>query len=234
MKKVFVFDLDGTLIDSLEMINYCFNQTSQKYGLKPVEKEKFNYFLGDGPKILVRKSLDYLIERDGLDKNEVYSKFDEIYEAYIDFYNNFNDTKTKLYPNIRESLEELKRKNALLCICTNKTLPAAEKILNRLFPKGFFDYVSALQDETKRKPNPYLLDKIVDELKIKKKEIVYFGDTNTDIETCKNAKVTSVGVDWGFRPRQELIDAKADFVISEQRKIVDFYGELPKNTGQNN
>ena len=88
-----------------------------------------------------------------------------------------------------------------------------------------------MEDETKRKPNPYLLEKIVEDLDIKKDEIVYFGDTDTDIETCKNANVTSVGVEWGFREREELVESGADFVISDQRRIVDFYGELPKNIG---
>ena len=231
MKRVFVFDLDGTLIDSIEMINNCFNHTTKKFGLKPVEKEKFNYFLGDGPKILVEKSLNYLIQRDNLDEAVINSKFTEIYDSYIEYYNGYDDKKTQLYPYIRESLDKLKKMGALVCVCTNKTLPAAEKILNNLFPQGYFDYVSALEDETKRKPNPYLLEKIVEDLVIKKEEIVYFGDTDTDIETCKNANVTSVGVEWGFREREELVESGADFVISDQRRIADFYGELPKNIG---
>lgn len=179
----------------------------------------------------MEKSLNYLIERDNLDEEKIHSEFNEIYDSYIEYYNGYDDKKTQLYPHIRESLDKLKEIGALVCVCTNKTLPAAEKILNNLFPQGYFDYVSALEDETKRKPNPFLLEKIVGDLDITKEEIVYFGDTDTDIETCKNANVTSVGVEWGFREREELVESGADFVISDQRRIVDFYGELPKNIG---
>ncbi len=229
MKRVFVFDLDGTLIDSIGMISSCFNHIAQTYDLNPIEIEKFNYLLGDGPKVLVDKALDYLIERDNLDEKKVNSFREKLYQDYISYYNGYDDNETKLYPHIKDSLDDLKSKGAKLCICTNKTLPAAEKILDKLFGKNYFDYISALEDETKKKPNTFLLDRIIEKLDITKDEIVYFGDTDTDILTCKNANVTSVGVEWGFRDRKELLESGADYIIDDERKIVDFYGELPKS-----
>ncbi|WP_242491877.1 HAD family hydrolase [Miniphocaeibacter massiliensis] len=222
MFKAYVFDLDGTIIDSIKMISSCFNDELKKISIKPLEENLFNYFVGDGPKVLVDKAFEYIANRDNTnyDKVKLTRLKDDFLKNYLESYNNVDDNYSTLYPGIKESLEYLKRNNKKLAICTNKPLKATKNVLKINFGENYFDYVIGLEDETKKKPDPYMMNRIMKELNLKCKDIAYFGDTSTDMLTAKNVNVYAVGVLWGFREKEELIEFGADKIISDPLDIM--------------
>lgn len=223
MYKAYVFDLDGTLIDSLKTIANAFNMQVEKQGYEPIEEKAFNYLVGDGPKILTERAVDLLIERDNLnlsekEKNEL---VEIIYKEYMDYYLNMDDTFTKAFDGVRESLDDLKSRNKLIAVCTNKPLEATHIVLDNIFGRNYFDYIVGLEDGVKQKPDPEMMNKLMGELKINSEDIAYFGDTSTDMLTAKNLNIYAVGVTWGFRTKEELVKFGADKILEDPLKIME-------------
>lgn len=221
MYKAYVFDLDGTIIDSLVTIAECFNKELKKMGYEPIEIELYKYLVGDGPRILTERAIDHIIKRDKLDMSvgEREKIINKLHYAYLDSYNSLDDDFTKVYDGVRESLSYLKSKGALLAVCTNKPEKAAYTVLDNNFGKGYFDYIIGVEDDENRKPNPYMMNRLMDVLKLKKEDIAYFGDTSTDMMTAKNVDVYGVGVTWGFREEEELLKYGADKIIHSPLEI---------------
>ncbi|HHX67140.1 MAG: HAD family hydrolase [Miniphocaeibacter sp.] len=223
MYKAYVFDLDGTIIDSLNTIADCFNEELEKLGYKPADVELFKYFVGDGPRILTERAIKYIVDRDNLtySKEEKEEIIKELHLNYLNSYNSIDDNYTEIYKGIRESLKYLKEKNKKIAVCTNKPLKAAKNVLENNFGKNYFDYIIGLDENTPRKPNPYMMEKLMKDLDLRKEEIAYFGDTSTDMLTAKNADVYGVGVTWGFRKREELEEYGADKIINDPLEIMN-------------
>lgn len=221
MYKLFIFDLDGTLVNSLEMIGNTFNSVLIQYGLSPVELEKYKYFVGDGPEVLARRVLRHLMEKGEIKAGEEEYIFQGIYPDYLERYNGLEDDLTHPYEGVEEVLSTLKEKDIKIAICTNKMKIAAEKLVHSIF-KTPFDAISAFGEDIPRKPNPDMIEKILKDLKIEKEETLYFGDTNTDMETAMNAKVDAIGVSWGFRSREELEKYQPKGIIDNPIEILNY------------
>ncbi|MDY6065601.1 MAG: HAD family hydrolase [Finegoldia sp.] len=222
MSKLYVFDLDGTLIDSCASIASGMNTVLSKNGLREIEGELFNFLLGDGPEVLMTRVLD-IEEREGLLKGVDRENFEpKILKEYLDFYAKMDDSDMKAYPHIKESLGQLRDKGKLLAVCTNKPEIPTKRILKNIFGEDYFFSIKSFNGTYPRKPDPTMLNEIIAESGLTKDDIAYFGDTNTDIQTCVNAGVKSVGVTWGFRDRKELEEAGADYIIDDPRQIIDF------------
>ncbi len=223
MYKAYVFDLDGTIIDSLVTIAECFNKELKKLGYKPIEIELFKYLVGDGARVLTERAIDHIIKRDNIkmDDEEKKKMTDDLHDAYLNSYNSIDDDFTKVYDGVRESLSYLKSKGALLAVCTNKPEKAAYIVLENNFGKGYFDYIIGVEDDENKKPNPFMMNRLMEKLKVEKKDIAYFGDTSTDMETAKNVDVYAVGVTWGFREEEELVEYGADKIIHSPFEIKD-------------
>ncbi|MDL2310989.1 HAD family hydrolase [Peptostreptococcaceae bacterium OttesenSCG-928-C18] len=221
MFKAYIFDLDGTLINSIAQISTCFNNEIKKCGFKCIEEKHFNYFVGDGPKILVDRAFEYIINRDSLNYSaeELDNIKRTVLENYLNSYINAPSVEAKLYPGIKEALKYLKENNKKIAVCTNKPLLAAKNILENIFGKNYFDCIVGLENEAHKKPNPYMINIIIEKLNLKNKDIVYFGDTSTDMITAKNVNVYAVGVLWGFREKEELLRFGADKIIENPLDI---------------
>ena len=221
MYKAYVFDLDGTIIDSLVTIAECFNGELKKIGYKPIENELYKYLVGDGSKILTERAVDHIIERDGLNINDKEREelINKLHNSYLNSYNSMDDDFTKVYDGVRESLSYLKSKGALLAVCTNKPEKAAYTVIENNFGREYFDYIIGVEDDDNRKPNPFMMERLMEALKLKKEDIAYFGDTSTDMMTAKNVDVFGVGVTWGFREEDELIQYGADKIIHSPLEI---------------
>ena len=213
-----IFDMDGTLIDSLADLTDSVNETMDHYGFPNHTLEEYRYFVGNGARKLIRRSVPE-------NKADDETFISEALKYYNDCYYKHLTNKTKPYDGIIEMLQKFKAFNIPLGVCTNKQQFAADEIVSAMFPANIFDAVIGDSKGLPRKPDPTKVLKIADQFKIKPDKIVYFGDSSVDMETAHNAGFLSVGVTWGFRPKSELIEYGAEILINHPSEIwnyVDF------------
>lgn len=214
MYKAAIFDLDGTVCDTLETIAYYANKALEKYGLEPFEKEKYKYFVGDGAAVLVRRML--------ANRNISDEKF---INEFLNFYKNDYETdslyKTKVFDGIKETLCEMKKMGMKIGLVSNKPHGAVCDVVEKLFEKGTFDSYTGLKDDMCAKPNPASVLKMAQDLNVKSEQCMYIGDTNVDMQTGKNAKMYTVGVLWGFRDYEELSANGADAIVKKAYELVE-------------
>lgn len=212
MIKACIFDLDGTLTRTQESIARPINMTLKYYGLPEQPVEDYNYFAGDGIKNALERALKaagdteaaYLEE--GLPMCRKWMNEDPLYHV-------------EPYPHVIESLHALKDKGIKIAVFSNKPHESAVNVVETIFGKGLFDHVQGQTDRIPIKPDPAGVYEILKEFGVKKEECLYFGDTNTDMMTGHNAGLYTVGVTWGFRPRAELEEYKADCIIDSAADI---------------
>ena len=214
MKKLCIFDLDGTLTDTLTAIAHFANLALKEMGFDPIEKENFKYFAGDGRSMLMHRTLNYHNADTDENFKKIVSLYDTAYEADPMY-------KTDAYDGIRDVVDALKEKGIKIAVCSNKPHNVACDVIKTVFGDKF-DYVKGINDGDKVKPYPDNVFKIMNEFNVKKEDCIFVGDTNVDIQTAKNAGVESIGVLWGFRDREELIKAGADHIIRKPCEILKF------------
>lgn len=208
MINTVIFDLDGTLINSIEDLGDAVNQLLKKRGYPIHDFNSYYKFVGDGVIKLIERALP---ENCNDDIMEIKHEFDEIYGK-----NCLN--KTKAYPGIVELLEILKEHDYNLAVVTNKPQQHAIKITKALFPDTF-DYIFGNSALHPKKPDPCLTNLVINLFDVKKNQVVYIGDSDIDIQTAKNTKVKSIGVSWGFRGKEELVNSNADCVVDYPQEI---------------
>ena len=209
-----IFDMDGTLIDSLEDLADAVNEMLEHYGFPTHPLEPYRYYVGNG----ARKLIERTVPKDRLtDKNFV----DEALKYYDACYQRRLTVKTKPYDGIIEMLQRLKALNIPRGVVTNKQDFAAQEIATKLFPSGMFDSVIGDREGLPRKPDPTKALKIASDFGVEPSEVAYFGDTSVDIQTAINAGFLAVGVTWGFRPRSELVDSGAQIIVDSPKEILD-------------
>jgi len=209
--KAAIFDLDGTLVDSLEDLADSANLTAQEFGHRTHELSRFRFFVGNGAKKLIERSFPSGTSGEEIEKALV--RFREIYaEHYV--------TKTRPYDGITSALSELKVRGLKLAVCTNKPQEAAAFILEKFFGANFFADIIGDKRDGKIKPDPTHVLEMVCRLGVKPKDVAYFGDSCVDMQTAHNAGFFAVGVTWGFRPRKELEEYGADLLIDAPKEIL--------------
>jgi len=211
--KACIFDLDGTLADTLEALAYCTNLVLKELGLEPNPVYMYKQFAGDGAKVMLQRSLFAAGDR----KLEL---FDRAYEIHKKTYEKFGMYNVKPIDGITELLDELKGRGIKIAVLTNKPHKRAIEVITSLFGENYFDIVLGQSDDFERKPSPQGALYISKKFGISPEECVYLGDTNTDMKTGKAAGMFTVGVMWGFRERQELIDNNADFIIDTPLQLL--------------
>ena len=215
MIKCCIFDLDGTLLDTIGTITYFVNYALENYGFSKTTEEECKYFAGDGARTLIRRALD--------SKGAALSdgEFEEILEFYRNAYDENPLYLTEVFSGIKQLLSDLKCAGVKLAVLSNKPDSAVRPIVEGFFPSTF-DLVRGARDGFALKPSAASALKIADELSVCPSECAFIGDTGVDIETGKNlgAKIT-FGVLWGFRPKKELSDFGADRIVSEPKEILE-------------
>ena len=215
MIKTILFDLDGTLADSLDSIAYCANKALHVLGLGPIEKDAYRYLVGDGAAKLIERAL--------LKCGDTKLKFfDRAFAAYTDVFEKHCMYRVKPYPGITETLQALKRAGIQTAVLSNKPHERTLRVISDLFGENMFDVVLGQIPVIKRKPSPEGVYAILDMLQAGKEQVLYLGDTDTDMKTGKSAGVFTVGVLWGFRDRAELEENGADAVIEKPEDILKF------------
>jgi len=211
-KKCFVFDLDGTLLDTLSTINYYLSKTLVSAGFSAVDEGACCNFVGEGSKMLLVRAL----AAQGCFDSELAAR---LRGEYVSAYNRDPYYLTEPYDGIPELLSELKARGYRLAILSNKPHSSVVPIAEHFFP-GIFDIVRGAEDGLALKPSPDQLFKILEELSVSPSECVFVGDTGIDIETAKNAGAFAAGVLWGFRGREELSEAGADIIAQHASRLL--------------
>lgn len=218
MIKACIFDLDGTLADTVESIAHGINLALEQLGFDPRPVEEFNYYAGDGLDTALRRALAAAGDKEG-------RLAEKGIMAAREFFGQNPLYKVKPYPGIVESLNALKSRGLKLAVFSNKPHEAAVDVVATLFGAACFDRIQGQSKAVPKKPDPTGALAIADYFGFRPEEILYLGDTNTDMRTGLAAGMYTVGVTWGFRPRKELEENHAMAVIDEPGQILDLLGE---------
>jgi len=213
MIKACIFDLDGTLLDTLRTIAHFGNKALKNFGIEEIPVEDYKILVGNGSKVLIKRMLKA--------RGESEERYPEIHKWYMNEYESDFMYLTKAYDGIIPMLEKLKELGIKTAILSNKDDSTVKKVTEELLPEGIVDVCLGARQDKPLKPEPDSVFEIVEELGVARGECLYIGDTATDIETAKNAGICSVGVLWGFRSEEELRAAGADIIVSSPSEIVD-------------
>ena len=214
MIKACIFDLDGTVMDTLSSIAYFVNTTLAELGFGEIEEEKFKYLVGNGRSKLLHRSLEIF----DVDTDDVFEKACEIYDGAYE--NNFM-YKTCAFEGIKEQITKLKEKGIKVAILSNKPDNVTRFIVEETFGKEFFDFVQGQIEGIPLKPTPESFLHIAKKLGTEPSESIMIGDTNVDIKTGHNAGAHTMGVLWGFRSREELESAGAEVIVESPKEIYE-------------
>lgn len=212
MTKLCVFDLDGTLTDTLSAISHFGNTALAAYGFDVILKECYKKLVGNGRDLLVHRML---AEKDA-DTEENHKKVGEAYDAAYEADPLY---ETKPYDGIVKLLDDLKEAGMKIAVLSNKPDNVAQDIV-KLFFGDRFDAVYGQRRGVAPKPDPAAALMIAKELETDVKDAVFIGDTNVDIGTGKSAGMKTIGVLWGFRDEAELSEAGADVIVSKPEEIL--------------
>ncbi len=211
--KAIIFDLDGTLVNSLEDIADSANQAITQRGAPSHAVEAYRYFVGDGLAMLMKRAMP-----DGSSQ----SALQESIEAFRSIYNNRWSNKTRPYSGIVDMLERIQQSGVNMAVLSNKPDNFTQKCVNLFFPKINFNAVAGKKDDTPSKPDPLSTLKMLAILKVDPAQSVFVGDSSVDIETGIRAGMHTIGVDWGFRTKTELEEAGADLVIGSPQELIHY------------
>jgi phosphoglycolate phosphatase len=199
-----IFDLDGTLIDSLEDIANAANETLRQLGKPTCTLESFKKHVGDGVSVLFQRALP-----ETLDNPELLAQCMSTYQGYYDV---GWDRATKPYPGITSMLKSLHESGLRLAVLSNKPDHFTKRCVSRFLPEINFEQVIGHSQRFPRKPDPTSAKWIASELSQDPSRIAYVGDTNTDMMTAKSANLYAIGVSWGFRDVEEIRQAGAEWI----------------------
>lgn len=212
--KLVIFDLDGTLLNTIADLAAATNYALKQYGLPTHNEEEYKFFVGNG----INKLFERALPEDK--RNDEYVM--KIRSEFVPYYDAHNSDLSKPYPGMNSLLAELQKNNIQIAVASNKYQAAAVKLVKHYFPEINFCEILGQREGVPSKPDPTIVNEISEHAGISKKEIVYVGDSCVDMETGKNAGVKTVGVSWGFRPRTELEAYKPDFIANDAKELKGF------------
>nr|WP_300841701.1 HAD family hydrolase [uncultured Acetatifactor sp.] len=215
VKKAVIFDLDGTLSDSIHSIKYSGDRTMEHFGYGPFSVEQYKYFIGDGAANLVRRALAA-----GGDRELVH--FEEAYALYREIFRENCMYRVRPYEGIPELLAALKAQEIKLAVLSNKPHAETVNVIETLFGKKYFDAIQGQKEDVPIKPSPEGVFRILEQIGLAAANTLYLGDTATDMKTGKNADIFTVGALWGFRKREELEEGGANAVIEYPLELLRY------------
>ncbi|MDR1340241.1 MAG: HAD family hydrolase [Prevotellaceae bacterium] len=194
--KLVIFDLDGTLLNTISDLARSTNYALKKNGFLPHPIEDYKYFVGNG--------IGKLFERALPEGKKTEENIMKLRDTFLPYYDSHNTEYTEPYEGIPELLNTLQSNGLKMAVASNKYQQATEKLINRYFPEISFTSVFGQRKDIPVKPNPAVVHEILRIADIPASEALYAGDSGVDMKTASNSGITSVGVTWGFRPRSEL------------------------------
>ena len=215
-QKLAIFDLDGTLLDTIGDLAEACNYMLSLRGLGSHTREEYAKMVGNGILNLVKRALP---ENKRTDEYVAAARHD-----FLDFYTANIDRYTRPYDGIREVLHTLEADGWNLAVASNKFDEGTQKLVHSIFPEVSFKAIYGNKEGCPLKPDAALLQLIMDECDAVAETTVMVGDSGVDIQTAKNAGVRSIGCTWGFRPRTELEEYHADFIVDTPSEILRVLG----------
>lgn len=211
MYKAVIFDLDGTLLNTLDDLAGAVNYALNTCGYPPHTKEDVRRFIGNGViKLMQRATPDKISQAD----------FDKCFEVFRTYYLEHMTDNTKPYNGIKELLQSLKQHGIKSAVVSNKLHAGVVGLCNDYFADGI-TCAFGVENESERKPSPANVLKAFKKLGISKDEAIYVGDSEVDVMTAKNSELDCIGVTWGFRDKHELIESGARFIVNAPSEILD-------------
>lgn len=212
MFKVAIFDLDGTLLNTLDDLANACNYALNKFSFPTHEVEEYKKFIGNG----IYKLVERAVPNNKKDKETV----EKVLEIFSEYYNEHMIDMTKPYEGIITLLDELRLKEIKLAVVSNKKHEFTMQIVEKYFGDRF-DIVFGHRESYKAKPDPASVLEVIDKFNILKNECIYIGDSNVDIMTARNSGIECIGVSWGFRGKEELAKAGADYIADNIIELKD-------------
>ncbi|MBQ8520725.1 MAG: HAD family hydrolase [Bacteroides sp.] len=196
MKKIIIFDLDGTLLNTIADLATATNRALQHFGFPVHPTDAYRFFVGNGINKLFERALP---EGQRTEENIL-----RIRSRFIPYYNEHNADFSTPYSGISPLLQTLQEQGFLLAVASNKYQAATEKLIAHYFPTIRFSIVLGQREGIPVKPHPAIVNDILKATSLTPAEALYVGDSDVDMQTARNAGVDAVGVAWGFRPKAEL------------------------------
>ena len=219
MIKLLIFDLDGTIADTIDAIANGLNLTMRNYGYPTHNYEAVREMVGNGARNLVRRACP----TGSFDNNEAF--FEEVYQNYCDMYAvTYLDTKSG-YDGMCEAMRELKKRGYTLAVLSNKQDPYTKGIVAQLFPDDTISFVQG-QTELPLKPDPTVPLLISSTLGFEPYEVAFIGDSDVDVKTGKNSGFTSVAVSWGYRDKEALKSLEPDYILDSPEELLNIFAEI--------
>lgn len=213
--KACIFDLDGTLTNTLESMTYSVNLTLEEMGLSKITKDQCRLFVGNGARVLMEKSLKAAGDTDA-------SRIEEGMEIYGRIFDQNCTYHVTPYEGIPEMLKALKDKGIQLAVLSNKPDRQTVKVVKAIFGEELFDYAQGQKEGIRRKPEPDGVWYLMEQMHVSKEECLYIGDSEVDAATGRNAGLKTIGVLWGFRDRKTLETSGADDLIDRPDELLQF------------
>ena len=210
--KIIVFDLDGTLLNSLEDLADSANWVLEQHGFPTHPVDAYRYFVGDGVRKLIERILPH--------EERTEARIEQCRQEFVAYYKVHMEDKTSVYEGITELLVELKNRGLKIAVATNKVHIAVKPLMEKYFPEIRFDSMIGQREGVPVKPAPQIMFDILRETGCEPSEALHVGDTATDMQLAHNAGVTPVGVLWGYRPLEELQEAGAKFIIEKPEELL--------------
>lgn len=211
MNKLVIFDLDGTLIDSISDIHDNINIMLNEFNYPERNIEEIKQFIGNGARKIVERSLPHAVSQAELDKCLAF---------YNQIYTNCGSPKTRLYDGMGETLIALKERGYKLAILTNKPQETTDKVYKKYLSEYNFDVVIGQRSEKKTKPDPQTTLEIIKELGAELNSTYFIGDGEPDVQVANNAGIKSVAVLWGFRTKDQLLAVGANTFVEHPTQLL--------------
>ena len=217
-KKAVIFDLDGTLSDTIHSLTYCGNEMLKAFGLGPFADKDYQYFAGDGAANLVKRALRAAGDAELTNFDAAFQKYRELFAVHC-------MDGVRPFDGMVQLIAELKRRGIKIAVLSNKPHAQTIQVVETLFGKGVFDVIQGQEAGLAIKPSPQGVYRILDNWKAAGEQItpanlLYLGDTGTDVLTGRSAGAFTVGALWGFREREELIRHGADALIKTPLELL--------------
>ncbi len=211
MKQLVIFDLDGTLLDTIEDLAAACNAVLTNHDMPTYDIETYRGFVGNG----IMRLVERIIPEE--ERTPEYVK--ELRGEFLEYYFEHIAVGTKIYPGVMELLTKLQKEGVAMAVASNKFHDGTRKLVAHYFPNIHFDAVLGQRPDVPLKPNPQIIRDVMNITAHTAENTLFVGDSGVDIETAKAANVESVGVTWGFRTRAELQECGASYIVDKADKI---------------
>ena len=210
--RLFIFDLDGTLLDSIDDIAFSMNHVLEKNGFPTHQRDAYYYFVGDGARLLMERALP--------ESSRTAAQVDALLPEFMAYYDLHKADRTKPFDGLLPTMEKLQAAGAFFAVASNKPHEVMPELMRHYFPSIRFAVILGHRKGHPIKPDPEIVHDILAETGADRSDVLYVGDTAVDVRTAHAAGVRMAGALWGFRTRQELVDAGADLLLEKPESLL--------------